>query len=104
MTHSSNPIVIEKLKTPGCPPDDVLCVPSVFQGPVVRTGYSLGDDTPLLSDGVMLVSSSSAAPPRGGGRYAMATLIVCFWMMIVCGMIHGSRSASLSLAMPCFFL
>lgn len=76
-------------KTPGCPPDDAMCAPSAFQGPVVRAGYSVGDGTPLLSDGVMLASSSAAAPPYGGGRYAMATLVVCFWMMIVYEMIHG---------------
>jgi hypothetical protein len=76
-------------KTPGCPPDDAMCAPSVFQGPVVRAGYSLGDGTPLLSDGVMVASSSAAALTCGGGRYVMAALIVCFWMMIVCGMIHG---------------
>lgn len=56
-------------QTAGCAPDDALCSPSVYQGSVVRMGYSMDDGTPF----VPVLASSSA---DGGGLFVMIGFIM----------------------------
>ena len=56
-------------QTAGCAPDDALCAPSVYQGSVVRMGYSMDDGTPFMPP----LASSSA---DGGGMFVMIGFIM----------------------------